>query len=465
MLQTNLLGSSTFRLALLYLVLFAGSVLLLLAFIYWSTVSFMTDQVDTTIETEIVGLSEQYREGGLNALVRTIEDRVERNPTGSSLYLFTNQRGRPLAGNLSGWPPAETDAAGWLDFEVTSEAGNGSVLRARARVFQLAGGFGLLVGRDVRELEASQALIEQALWWGLAITIGLGLLGGFTLSRGVLGRIEQINQTSRDIMSGDLSQRVPTGGSSEFDQLATNLNAMLDEIERLMEGIKQVSDNIAHDLRTPLTRLRTRLEALRNTQPSGPGNHDREQSELERSIGDADQLLSTFNALLRISRLESGGHELETRRVDLQLLLADAVELYDAFAEEKQLTIHISNDQTCTVNGDRDLLFQAICNLLDNAVKFTPSGGQIDLWTKTDTENATFFIADSGPGVSNSEREKISQRFYRGEHSRSTSGSGLGLSLVTAIARAHGGSLRFSDVESGLCAVMSLPRNPTAVRG
>jgi signal transduction histidine kinase len=181
----------------------------------------------------------------------------------------------------------------------------------------LAGGFRLLVGRDIRELEASQALIKQALWWGLAITIGLGLLGGLTLSRGVLRRIEQINQTSRDIMSGNLSRRVPTGGSSEFDELATNLNAMLDEIERLMEGIKQVSDNIAHDLRTPLTRLRTRLETLHNTKPADSASSNSYTLELERSISDADQLLSTFSALLRISRLESGGHVLETQQVRL----------------------------------------------------------------------------------------------------------------------------------------------------
>jgi signal transduction histidine kinase len=458
--QASLLGSSTFRLALLYLALFAGSVLLLLAFIYWSTISFMTEQVDTTIETEIVGLSEQYREGGLSALVRTIEDRVDRNPTGSSLYLFASGTGRPLAGNLSGWPTAETDADGWLDFEVTSDGSHGTILRARARVFQLAGGFRLLVGRDIRELEASQALIKQALWWGLAITIGLGLLGGLTLSRGVLRRIEQINQTSRDIMSGNLSRRVPTGGSSEFDELATNLNAMLDEIERLMEGIKQVSDNIAHDLRTPLTRLRTRLETLHNTKPADSASSNSYTLELERSISDADQLLSTFSALLRISRLESGGHVLETQQVDLQLLLADAVELYEAVAEEKQLLIKVKIDQMSlsTVTGDKDLLFQAICNLLDNAVKFTPAGGRIDLSTTTESDSAVIRIVDSGPGVSNTEREKITQRFYRGEYSRSTSGSGLGLSLVGAIAHAHGGSLRFPDVETGFCAAMTLPQ-------
>jgi signal transduction histidine kinase len=460
--QPSLLGSSTFRLALLYLALFAGSVLLLLAFIYWSTISFMTEQVDTTIETEIVGLSEQYREGRLNALVRTIEDRVERNPTGSSLYLFTTGSGRPLAGNLSGWPASDADPNGWLDFEVTSEGGKGTTLRARARVFQLAGDFRLLVGRDIRELEASQALIEQALWWGLAITVGLGLLGGFMLSRGVLSRIEQINQTSRDIMSGDLSRRVPTSGSSEFDELATNLNAMLDEIERLLAGIKQVSDNIAHDLRTPLTRLRTRLETLRSTRPDDSTTDANHLVPLERCISDADQLLNTFNALLRISRLESGGHELATQPVDIRQLLADAVELYQAYAEEKQVQIQVQADQlsSMSVAGDRDLLFQAVCNLLDNAVKFTPTGGCIEWSATAGSDTVVLQITDSGPGVTLAERDKITQRFYRGEHSRSTSGNGLGLSLVAAIVRAHDGLLSFSDVETGFCAAIQLPSGP-----
>lgn len=451
--RPSLLGSSTFRLALGYLGLFASSVLLLLAFIYFSTVAFMSSQVDTTIDTEIVGLAEQYREGGLNALVRTIEDRVERNPTGSSLYLFTARSGRPLAGNLSGWPSQTADANGWLDFEVSAEERVNTLLRARARVFTLAGGFRLLVGRDIRELEASQALIVQALWWGLAITIGLGLIGGFALSRSVLSRIETINDISREIMSGDLSRRVPVRGSSEFDELATNLNAMLDQIEALMAAIRQVSDNIAHDLRTPLTRLRTGLESLRS---NGSGVGDLEQ--LERSIQDADALLSTFNALLRISRIESGGQELEVSTVDVAALLHDAMELYEAVAEDKQVSVSL-DAVPAQLSGDRDLLFQALCNLLDNAVKFTPSGGSIKLHCAEDAERVLITVADSGPGVSEDTKEKITQRFYRGEASRSTAGSGLGLSLVAAIAKAHEGSVSFTNQQPGLRATLLLPKH------
>jgi signal transduction histidine kinase len=453
--RSRLLGSSTFRLALLYLGLFASSVLILLAFIYWSTIAFMSDQVDTTVNTEIVGLSEQYRERGLNGLIRTIEDRIDRNPTSSSIYLFTSAAGRRLAGNLSGWPAAPADPDGWLDFEVTADADASTSLRARARVFTLTGGFRLLVGRDIRELQASQALIEQALWWGLAITVGLGLAGGFMLSRGVLSRIEQINLASRDIMSGDLSRRVPAGGSSDFDELATNLNAMLDEIERLMAGIKQVSDNIAHDLRTPLTRLHTHLDSLRTMEEAMA--HPDARSRLESCIADADQLLSTFNALLRISRIESGGHELELTTLNPAMLLADAAELYGALAEAESLTLDVEAPDV-RLTGDRDLIFQAVCNLLDNAIKFAPADSRVTLQVSDNADQVTIAIRDAGAGVAPAEYEKITQRFYRSEQSRSSVGSGLGLSLVAAIVRAHHGKLRFQQASDGFTVSMELPK-------
>ena len=256
--------------------LFAGSALLLLGFIYWSTVAFMANQTDATIEAEITGLAERYRERGLNGLVRTITKRLERDPQSFSVYLLASPNYTPLAGNLTAWPDVEPTLDGWLNFEFEDPRAGGRVFQARVRPFVLEGGLHLLVGRDTRELKATQQLIVRALLWGLAITLALALVGGITMSRSMLRRIEQINQTSREIIGGDLSRRVPTSGADDdFDQLAVNLNAMLDEIERLMGGIRQVSDNVAHDLRTPLTRLRNRLEQLRSeleaTQPSqGP---------------------------------------------------------------------------------------------------------------------------------------------------------------------------------------------------
>ena len=455
--RASLLHTSTFRLALVYMVLFAGSVLILLGFIYWSTVSYMAEQTDATIRAEITGLAEQYRQRGLNGLEKTISERVERDPNGSSVYLFATPKLQPLAGNLSPWPDATPGPDGWVDFEFKDSGTGGRVFQARARVFVLQDGLHLLVGRDTRELKATQQLITRALLWGVAITLALALLGGVVMSRGMLRRIELINQTSRDIMAGDLSQRIPIRGSDdELDQLAGNLNSMIDEIERLMDGIRHVSDNIAHDLRTPLTRLRNRLEQLQtDLEDSSPY---REQ--VEQGITDADQLLATFAALLRIARIEAGGHTAKFKTVDLAALARDAAELYEALAEEKGLHFSAGIEDGISLDGDRDLLFQALTNLLDNAIKYTPAGGAVVLELKGSGNTADIAISDSGSGIAEAERDKVGQRFYRLESSRSTPGSGLGLSLVKAVARLHRASLLLEDNKPGLRATLRLPLRP-----
>jgi signal transduction histidine kinase len=447
----ELLRASTFRLALLYMVLFGGSVLLLLAFLYWSTVAFVANQTDATIEAEIVGLSERYREHGAKGLVATIRERVARDPDSSSVYLLVSPSRKPLAGNLSAWPTEGTEEDGWLGFEFKDPRAGGRLFQARARSFLLEGNLRLLVGRDTRELKATQELIVRALLWGLAITFGLALVGGITMSRSMLRRIEAINQTSREIMAGDLSRRVPTTGSADdFDELADNLNAMLDEIERLMEGIRQVSDNVAHDLRTPLTRLRNRLETLR-TEMDGDSSH---MEHVERSIVDADQLLSTFGSLLRIARIEAGGHRSMTETVDLAALARDATELYEALAEARQITLHTAVDGSPSIPGDRDLLFQALTNLLDNAVKYTPQGGRVNLTVSGEEGGVEVGVLDTGPGIPSHERENVVQRFFRLERSRATPGNGLGLSLVAAVAHMHNGTLELEDGAPGLRATL-----------
>jgi signal transduction histidine kinase len=447
----SLLRSSTFRLALLYMALFGGSVLLLLAFIYWSTVAFMASQTDATIGAEIVGLSEQYREGGTRGLAEAIQKRLERDPDSSSVYLLASPGYTPLLGNLDVWPDAESTSDGWLRFEFQDPRAGGRTFRARARSFVLEDGLYLLVGRDTRRLEAIQGLIVSALLWGLAITFALGLAGGVAMSRSMLRRIEQINQTSRKIMAGDLSRRVPTSGNADdIDQLAANLNAMLDEIEGLLEGIRHVSDNVAHDLRTPLTRLRNRLEMLRGEVEDGSPAAEH----VDRSLADADQLLATFSALLRIARIEAGGHRSSLAPVDLAALVRDASELYEALAEEKGLRIEASLTGSPRVQGDRDLLFQALTNLLDNAVKYAPEGSRITLETRSSEQCVEVCVSDEGPGVPPDERDKVVQRFYRLERSRTTPGSGLGLSLVAAVARLHGAVLELEDNEPGLRATL-----------
>jgi signal transduction histidine kinase len=455
--QNNLLHTSTFRLALVYMVLFAGSVLLLLGFIYWSTVAYMANQTDATIRAEITGLAEQYRERGLNGLVETISERLERDPDSSSVYLFASSKLSPLAGNLSAWPDVSPTNEGWLNFEFKDPRAGGRIFQARARPFILQGGLRLLVGRDTRELKATQRLITRALLWGLAITLALALLGGVIMSRGMLRRIELINQTSRSIMAGDLSQRIPTRGTNdEFDRLAGNLNNMLVEIEHLMHGIRHVSDNIAHDLRTPLTRLRNRLERLQIELEDGSPHRE----QVEQSIVDADQLLATFAALLRIARIEAGGHKANFKPVDLASLVRDAAELYEALTEAKQLHLATHIDEAVAMNGDRDLLFQALINLLDNAVKYTPEGGNVSLELKRSGKTLDIMVSDTGPGIPENERDKVGQRFYRLERSRSTPGSGLGLSLVKAVAHLHHATLLFEDNAPGLKATLRLPIGP-----
>lgn len=457
----NLLATSTFRLSLLYMVLFATSVLILLGFIYWSTVAFMANQTDATIEAEILGLAEQYRERGLNGLVSTIKERVARDPDSSSVYLFASSNYAPLAGNLSAWPDVDLLPDGWLNFQFEDSGTEGRTLHARARPFVLDGGLHLLVGRDTRELRATQQLIIRALSWGIAITLALALLGGIVMSRGILRRIGQINQTSREIMGGDLSQRVPTSNNSDdFDQLADNLNAMLDEIERLMAGIRHVSDNIAHDLRTPLTRLRHRLDGLQISL----ADNSPLQEELQRSISDTDQLLSTFTALLRIARIEAGGAPANLVQVDLGALLHDARELYEAVAEEKGLRFILQIKDPAYVSGNRDLLFQAIANLLDNAIKYTPAGGQVVISLKRENNIPVLMVSDTGPGIPAEEREQVLQRFYRLEPSRTTSGSGLGLSLVSAIASYHQATLSLEDNRPGLQVTLRF-EGPTEQQG
>jgi len=423
---------------------FGASVTLLLGFIYWSTAGYMEQQTEATIEAEIRGLAERYRLTSLDGLVRSIDDRIERNPFSSTIYLLTNSRFSRVAGNLDRWPTAPADEDGWVEFTLEQVGGSGDRHQARARTFVLAGDFHLLVGRDMYELRATQALIARTLAWGVAITAMLALAGAVMMSRSTAKRLETINATSRRIMRGDLSQRIPTRGThDEFDQLAANLNGMLDQIQQLMDGVRHVSDNIAHDLKTPLTRLRNRLEQLAHEQ-----HPDRDEAEL--ALADADAMLATFNALLRIARIEAGARREAFTTVSLRDVVEDAAELYEAVAEERGQTMHLRIDAEPRIQGDRDLLFQALVNLLDNAIKYTPPGGTLDISLSRMQSAARIRVADSGPGIASEDRARVLERFVRLEDSRSTPGNGLGLSLVAAVAKLHGAEVRLEDASPGL---------------
>lgn len=457
----EVLASFTFRLALLYAVLLAGSVVMLLGFIYWSTAGYMARQTDATIEAEIQGLAEQYRRRGLSGLTTLLAQRSAARPTGAGVYLLADGDYRPLVGNIDAWPDVEPDRDGWIDFRLRDAAAGADAQAehaARGKVFLLRGGLHLLVGRDVRELAAMRGLVRDALGWGLAMTVALALAGGWLMSAGVVRRIEAVNQVGREIMEGDLSRRIPTDGSGdEFDQLAVNLNRMLARIEALMASVRQVSDNIAHDLRTPLSRLHTKLSQLRDTDLAAGAAEG-----VDEAIADAEELLGAFNALLRIARVESGSRRAAFADLDPVVLLHDVAELYEPLAADKAQQIAVAAptdaDGALRVHGDRDLLFQALANLVDNAIKYTPAGGSVRLSAApTAGGDVTLHVADSGPGIPPALRGKVLQRFYRIDASRSAPGHGLGLSLVQAVAQLHGAALALQDAGPGLRVVLTLP--------
>lgn len=407
----------------------------------------MREQTNETIEAEIRGLAERYDSDGLPGLSAQIAERLQRQQPGdSSLYLLADSRLQPIVGNLSGWPKQPADDTGWLNFRLGDDA-SGKEHMARARVFRVRGRYHLLVGRNMSQFEQARQRIENTLIWGSLIMLGFALLGGVMMNRSVTRRIDTINKTSKEIMTGNLTRRIPSQRSGdEFDQLSDNLNHMLDQIELLMDGVRRVSDNIAHDLRTPLARLRNRLEAARQ---SGADEQYRTKL-IDRAIQESDGLLQTFSALLRIARIESDTLQASFVEVDLSQLLRDVADLYEPVAEGKNQTLNIDGSASVFIRGDRDLLFQALANLFDNAIKFSPESSTI----RATLSRTKFSLCDSGPGVNKSEHDKVFQRFYRADASRSTTGSGLGLSLVKAVATIHKISIDLIDNKPGLCVVL-----------
>jgi signal transduction histidine kinase len=434
--------------------LFGASALVLIGVVWWATVGYIEEQNAAFYQEDVEGLAAIYRRQGLPALARVIQQRLASSASNQGLYLLVDGDGKPLAGNLRGWPDGSPDAAGWYNLVRTDEK-SGQRFPIRGRVFNLQGGQRLLVAQDQGRLEAARALINKASLWALGGGLVLALLGGFLMSSNVMRRIDAINRASLEIMTGRLQSRMPVRGvNDEFDQLSENLNAMLDRIDSLIEGVKSVADNIAHDLRTPLTRLRGRLENL----TARPGLDEELRGELTSAMTEADHLLATFRALLRIARIESGTHDREWADVDLHPLLEDAWELYQAVGEDKDIAVHLG-PVTGRLRGDRDLLFQALCNLLDNAIKYSQPGSEVALEAAATDDTVNISVADRGPGVPPAERDKVVDRFYRSASVTGVPGSGLGLSLVNAIARHHGGQLVLTDNAPGLRATLHLPRN------
>ncbi|MEJ0068385.1 MAG: HAMP domain-containing sensor histidine kinase [Pseudomonadota bacterium] len=444
-----------FRVVALYIGLFGLSVLTLLGFIYVTTVGFIDRQINATITAEINGLSESYREHGLSGLVEVIEERIAADRTGDSTYLLTDSDYQPVTGNLPRWPSDVERQGRWASFDIPpKEQEGGANTSVRAMSFLLSEGYHLLVGRNLRERQNFESLIEQSLVWSVIITVALGMFGGMIMSRDMRRRLDSINATTLRIMRGDLHERIPvTGSEDEFDRLSVNLNNMLQQIDRLMLAMREVSDNVAHDLRSPLTRLKSQLEVTLLTQK--PPEQYRQA--IEQAVQETDKILTTFNALLSIAQAEGGAARGEMAVIDMATLCADVAELYEPLAEAKQLALTTALATSAPIKGNRHLLFQAVTNLVDNAIKYSTPGGAVSLSVAVAGDTVEIVVADRGPGIPEADRERVLHRFVRLEQSRTTPGNGLGLSLVTAVMTLHDGTLVLGDNQPGLMATLRLP--------
>lgn len=466
----KLFRTTTFKLTLVYLTVFALFAAFLLAYFAFNTRRLITEQITETVDAEVAGLSEQYRLGGIRRLVIAVDSRARR--PGSSLYLVTTFAGEALAGNITSLPPGTLDKPGWVEtlyrrLDETEGPGHPEHY-ALARVFQLTGGFRILVGRDLDERERLYHIVTSAGRWSIAMVIVLGLAGGLFVTRRVLRRVDAMTETTRSIMAGDLGERLPVAGTGdELDRLAENLNAMLERIEALMHGLKEVSDNIAHDLKTPLTRLRNRTEqALRTATTEAEY-----RAALDQIIEESDGLIRTFNALLMIARAESGQSRDDMVEFDAAEIAHDVGELYEPLAEQKGLALKVEAEVPAPIKGNRELVSQALANLVDNAIKYAAPHDLLDKDTGAEGAPAEIVVravnegdrvlltvADHGPGIPEADRTRVVERFVRLEQSRSQPGSGLGLSLAAAVARLHGGELTLEDNHPGLKSVIALPR-------
>ncbi|MEA2944574.1 MAG: hypothetical protein QOD09_5103 [Bradyrhizobium sp.] len=462
----KLIRTTAFRLTLVYLLLFALFAASLLAFFAWNTRRLITEQITATVNAESSEINEIYQRRGLRGLAFTIGNRALR--PGANLYLITTPTGVALGGNIGSLAPGVMATTGWSETEYRRlDKNDNADHRALVKVTELANGFRLLIGRDLEERRRLFGIVAKAAQWSLLVVIVLGIGGGIFVSRRVLQRIDAMTGTTQRIMAGDLSGRLPVGRSGdELDRLAENLNAMLERIEALMNGLKEVSDNIAHDLKTPLTRLRNRAEeALARS-----GSEADYRAALERTIEESDGLIRTFNALLMIARAESGQARGNMDDFDAADVANGIFELYEPLAEDDGMALKVKA-APARLHGNRELISQALANLVENAVKYgkpepaaQPLGAdavkasrEILIEARREGDSVLLSVTDHGPGIPEADRKHAVERFVRLEASRTLPGSGLGLSLASAVATLHGGELRLADAHPGLVATLSLP--------
>ncbi|SFN57816.1 Signal transduction histidine kinase [Cohaesibacter marisflavi] len=484
--------TTAFKLSAIYLIIFSIFAIFLIVYISLNTQLLMTRQLNSTIEAEVRGLVEQYRSGGMPGLVKVIEERSRR--PGASLYLVTDSRGHYVAGNVAALPKWVLDERGALEQSVPYQRlgePERKEYNAVVSVYEMFGGYRLLVGRDVGEREIFRKVVEQAFIVSAILMIVLALLSWMFVSRKVLKRIDAIAEASGNIMRGQLDERLPvTQAGDEFDRLSENLNTMLSRIEMLMKGLKEVSDNIAHDLKTPLTRLRNRVEV---TLASESGDSESYREALEQTLEESDTLIRTFDALLRIARVEAKSTQIEKCALDIGAIASDMSELYEPVAEDEGAVLTWEAEAECLIRGNRELVSQAVANLIDNALKYAvrhvaeqreksakdgsgtlPDVARIHISVKrkgekpengdaNDPRPIILTIADNGQGIAKEDRARVLQRFVRLDKSRSQPGSGLGLSLVNAVASLHEAHIELGDNEPGLVFSIHFPPDERAV--
>jgi len=446
----RIVRTSVFRITLLYVVLFSLSSGILLAFVGFVSFRALDQRIEETIVSDTRTLLDLYEARGVGGLQRVVSRRSARDRF--NLYVLVGPTGRILAGNLSAWPTPGQEGVrargdGWIEFLYRREGPDGPEARlAYARQVGLASGVRLLVGRDVDDRRLIGRLLTNTVLGSIGLIVALGLAGGVFLARRSARQVEAINRALAAIMAGDLSRRIDVGpGQGELTRLAGSLNAMLDRIEALLKSLRQVSENIAHDLKTPLNRIRADLDTslLRGRDATA------DQAVLERTVEEITGLVATFESLLAIARAEAGGEGLEKSPVSLRTVVQDAADLYGVVCEEKGLTLETDIADDAVVRGHRGSLMQLVSNLLDNAVKYSPAGATVRIALTRDDGRATLAVLDGGPGIPAGDRTRVLDRFVRLDQARRTPGSGLGLSLVRAVADMHGAGLSLEDGPDG----------------
>ncbi|MDE2574043.1 MAG: HAMP domain-containing protein [Rhodospirillales bacterium] len=443
------LRTASFRLATLYAGLFTASVLILGAVSLWTIGGALDRQMSDRIGAEIATLQATYHSGGLAALVAAVRARER------GLLALDFAVEQPSGTRLAGVLPRLPTGTGWMRVEAGPRSSDSMVEppeHLRVLVTGLAGGGRLAVGDDLARIDDVQATVLTAFGWVAVLVAALGIGGGFLMSMGFLRRLDAITRTAEAIIAGELSQRIPLRGSGDdLDRLAATLNRMLDRIAALMESLRQISNDIAHDLRTPLSRLCQGLSAARGK----AGTTAEYERAIDHAIAEAEGILQTFGALLRIAQIEAGSRRAGFRDVDLAEIVATVADVFEPVAEDQHHHLRVmiapaARDHGATIHGDRELLVQALVNLIENALRHTPDGSTVTVFVAMEEGAPALSVADDGPGVPESERTRILDRFYRREASRTTSGSGLGLSLVAAVAELHQAELRVDDAAPGL---------------